>query len=79
MEKEQMDAYQEVAAALENLQKKYGISDEDIMPVAKMCGKAIAQNQLDGIDAKYAQPMPDSGVTEAEYGFDDLAGALGGR
>lgn len=62
---------EEVAKALQALAEKYGIPEQEITQVAKICGAAVAEQGLDTPAQEPATPM--------DTGADELAGALGGR
>lgn len=66
---------EKVAKALEALASKYNIPEAEIVPIAKMCGEAIAQGGMDGVGAAQA---PEA-LPPMDTGADELAGALSGR
>lgn len=72
-----MEKIQEVVKMLEDLGNKYQIPTQELEPIAKACGQAIAQSTVDQIDAKYKGL--DTAAMPMDTGADELAGALGGR
>lgn len=75
------EIYQQLANALEALATKYNIPVNEMQPIAKMCGTAIAQQHMDEIERRQGQEAV-SAVDPSQpmdTGADELVGALGGR
>lgn len=68
---------EQVAKALEALGQRYGIPENELVPIAKMCGEAIAQGGLP--DAGAAPAAAPEAMPPMDTGADELTGALGGR
>lgn len=76
MEKNLIEAFQKVAKMLEDLANKYNIPMQEMEPIAKACGSAIAAQNMQGKEAP--APMQEPGMP-MDTGADELVGALGGR
>lgn len=77
MEKNLIEAFQKVAKMLEDLANKYNIPMQEMEPIAKACGSAIAAQNMQGKEAPEA-PMQEPGMP-MDTGADELVGALSGR
>lgn len=80
MEKNLIEAFQKVAKMLEDLANKYNIPMQEMEPIAKACGSAIAAQNMQGKEAPATAPAPmqEPGMP-MDTGADELVGALSGR